>query len=690
MSSSTLEKPLDLSALSDRYEIVGEYAPLGPNRRYPARRGEDGRDVLITILHAAPEVAQGKAIAQFAADVNLLTTLSHPNVPQVLEGRWIGDDAFAYVTDRIQGPTLAELLKGERLPKPRIADILADVDGVLEWARGERLSHRAVTPDNIWIERGTNRIFVSLEPTDAPKTNRPDPRDDARTIGALAFAMLTAKPMTDEHDGTLASMRPDLPQRVVEATEKVAACTINDETPDVSGFLASLAMADAIKEGELEVARVEAEFRAQMKAEREKWEAEQQACQLANDAQAKKFAEERAEYERRSAKEREQLESARAEIDKRRAEVQEARAELDNARAAYKQKKAELETRAKQVDKHMGELEKQKRSLEKRAAQLEARAAELEQRNQELLELAALASTAAQAVDVAADVPETQVGLMDRLKHVGEITRPTQEVEAVDDTEDLVDEPAQDDVEVMHEAIEAEEETHSWTPIETAEPWTIPLETDEPVRTIQYEAAAVPEKPERGKRPAWVVPAGIAGAVLLIVGAAFGIGRSRSNDTPVVNTVASSPVGQRPAVVTPATPVRADSAAGSIAPLSDSAAFTALRDSIAAADEARRIRRERAAAAAAAEAAAERQRPRTYTDSTGTVWTYTPPPAAKPRPDTTTGATTVPPPPAVSTPKLDSLVRPSLTPVKPKPDTLVKPKPDTSVRAKPDTTARRR
>lgn len=687
MSSSTLEKPLDLSALSDKYEIVGEYAPLGPNRRYPGRRREDGRDVLVTILRAAPEVAQGKAIAQFAADVNLLTTLSHPNVPQVLEGRWIGDDAFAYVTDRIQGTTLAELLKGERMPNPRIADILADVDGVLEWARGERLSHRAVTPDNIWIERGTNRVFVSLEPTDAPKTNRPDARDDARTIGGLARVMLTAKPATEEHDGTLVTMRPDLPQRVVDATEKVAGCTINDETPDISAFLASLAMADAIKEGELEVARVEAEFRAQMKAEREKWEAEQQAWQLANDAQARKFAEERAEYERRSAKEREQLEAARAEIDRRRNEVQEARAELDTARAAYKQKKAELEARAKQVDKRMGELEKQKRSLEKRAAQLEARAAELEQRNRELLELAALASATAQSTAVNAEVPVTAVGLVDRLKHAGEITRPTQEVEAIDDADDVA-EPPQGDVQVMREAIEAEEETHSWTPIETAEPWTVPLETDEPVRAIEYEAAAVAEKPARSKRPAWMVPAGIAGAVLLVVGAAFGIGRSRSNDTPVVNTVAAAPAGQRAAVTTPATPVRADSAAGSIAPLSDSATFTALRDSIAAADEARRIRRERAATAAAA-AAAQRQGPQTYTDSTGTVWTYTPPPATNPRPDTPAAATTAALP-AVPAPKLDSLVRPSLTPAKPKPDTLVKPKPDTTVKLKPDTTARGR
>ncbi|MEO5567038.1 MAG: hypothetical protein ABIR92_01010 [Gemmatimonadaceae bacterium] len=623
--SSTQEKPLDLSGLSDKYDIGGEYGALGANRRYPARRKEDGRDVLITVLRASPEVAQGKAIAQFAADANLLASLNHPNVPQVIEGRWVGDDAFALVTDRIHGVTLAEMLKGERMTNPRVADILGDVDGVLQWARGERLSHRNVTPDSIWVERGTNRVFVSLSPTEAPKTNRPDDRDDARVIGSLAIAMLTARPMADDHDGTLIDMRPDLPQRVVDATEKVAACTINDESPNISGYLAALAMADAIKEGEVEVARVDAEFRAQMKAEREKWDSEQQQIQLANDEQVKKFGEERAEYERRSVKEREQLATARAEVDKRRTEVQEARAELDQARAAYKLKKSELEARAKQVDKHMSDLEKQKRTLEKRAGALERRAADLEQRNRELQDLARLAGAAAVTVQPVAAFEEP--------------------------VEEDVDEAPQDDLRVMEEAIEAEEEVKAWTPIEAEAPWAVPLESDEPVRAIQYDAAAIPEPAQKGKRPAWMIPAGIAGAVLLIGGAAWGISRNDDGRAPV-QTVSSSNRGTPPAAATPA-PVRTDSAAGSLAPVSDSAVFTAIRDSIVAADEARRIRRARAAELAAAAEAAERARPRTYTDSTGTVWTIgTPPPVT--RPDT---------------------IRP-------------KPRPDTTVRVRPDTTTR--
>ena len=643
--SSAQDKPLDLSALSDRYEIVGEYSALGQNRRYPGRRREDGRDVLITILRAAPEVAQGKAIAQYAADANLLASLSHPNIPQVIEGRWIGNDAFALVTQRIHGVTLAELLRGDRIAKPRLADILADVDGVLEWARNERLSHRGVTPDGIWIERGTNRVFVTLAPMETPKTNRPDPRDDARTIGMLAVAALTAKPMTDEHDGTLISMRPDLPQRVATATEKLAACTINDEMPDIAAYLASLAMADAIKEGELEVARLEAEHRAQMKSEREKWEAEQEACRIANEDQAKKFAEERAEYERRSAKEREQLAAARAEVDKRREEVQLARKELDDARAAYKQKKAALEARAKQVDKHMADLEKQKRALERRAA-------ELEQRNLELQQFAALAASGA-AQDIA--------------------QRPTMEMPAFD--EPAVEEPltpAQDDVAVVEDAVEAEEAVQAWTPIETEEPWGVSLESDEPVREIQYEAAAVPEKAP-AKRPAWAVPAGIAGAVLLLGGVAFAI--SRSHDTePVLQTVTTSRV-------TPPAGLRTDSAAGNVVETpSDSVIFNAIRDSIVAADEARRIRRAKAAAeAAAAEAERQRQAERTIVDSTGTVWLLDKPAGFG------TGQV-IPPPDTSAKPKVDTTLKPPKpdTAVKPRLDTLTKPKPDT-IKPKPDT-----
>jgi flagellar biosynthesis GTPase FlhF len=678
--SSTQEKP-DLSPLQDNYDVVGEVGGRDHTKAYVGKRKEDGRDVLITVMQAAADVAEGKAIAQFAADANLLATLRHPNVPQVIEGRWIGDDAFALVSDRVQGTTLAELLKGDRISNPRIADILGDVDGVLEWARGERLSHRGVTPDGITIERGTNKVFVALSPTDAPKTNRPDARDDARTIGALAMAMLTAKPMADDHDGTLANMRPDLPQRVIDATERVAACTMNDEQPNISAYLASVAMADAIKEGELEVARIDAEFRAQMKAEREKWEAEQHASQLANEAQVQKFGEERVEYERRAAKEREQLATARAEIDKRRAEVQQARAELDQARADFKQRKSELEARVKEIDRHAHGLEKQKRELEKHSRDLEKKKLELERKNHELTEAATLAAMASETSMASLKERLTQPMVRsdetsrptETFDVVRETTRPTVPVEAVAD-EDVTEQEfaaAEADVPEMIAAeeiaggIESVEDVHEpWTAIEETEPWAVPFDTDEPVAGIAYEAAALPELEKKEGRPRWMVPAGIAAFVVLLVGTAYGVNRHNSVSASPITVAALTSAGafRRPDTAAIPSASVTDSAAGTIAPavpatLADSAVFTAIRDSIIQADAERRSARQAKVAAADAAAATERAA-QTVTDSTGQKWS------------------TLPPPPidsvARAAAKKDSIVKKDTT-VKVKPDTLVRP-----------------
>jgi hypothetical protein len=669
-----MSRPQELGPLLDRYDVTGELAGHDNVRTFVATRRSDGRDVLITVMRAAPDVAEGKAIAQFAADVNLLTGLAHPNMPKVLEGQWLDDDAFGVVSERIHGTTLAELMKGDRMSNPRIADILTDVDGVLEWARGERLAHRAVTPHDIVIERGTGKVYVSLGPTDAPKTSRPEPRDDVHTIGTLATTMLLAKPMADEHDGTLGSMRPDLPQRVVDATNRVSTCTINDELPNLASYLASLAMADAIKEGELEVARVDAEFRAAMKSERENWEAEQLACQTANEAQAKKFAEERAEYERRSSKEREQLAAARSEIDKRRVELQQARTELDQARADFKQRKGELEQRVKDIDRHAKELEKRARDLDKQRR-------ELERKNAELEATARAAATAAASVPMVptAEMPTPDAAMLESMRP----QEPVDVTEAGDEPVEPIEVEREDEepiaAPVLGAGVESVEDVDApWTPIEATEPWAVPLETDEPVSGISYEAAALPEpEKKRSVRRVWALPAAVVGLLLVLVGAALAINhRGTTNQTVLASGALAAPMRQVPIQPQPAPVV--DSAAGSIAPtgLADSATFAAIRDSIAEADAAKRDARRQKQASD--EAASRERAARIVTDSNGVKWT------------------TVAPPPldsvqrAVNAAK-DTVVRSTAKPDTGKSDTMktvvkkdtLKAKPDTVV--KPDT-----
>lgn len=247
---------------------------------------------------------------------------------------------------------------------------------------------------------------------------------------------------------------------------------------------------------------------------------------------------------------------------------------------------------------------------------------------------------------------------------IAETTRPTVLVEAMND-EDITEQEfaaAEADVSETTAAreiaggIESVEDVHApWTPIEEVEPWAVPLDTDEPVAGIAYEAAALPELETREGRPRWMVPAGVAAFVVVLVGAAYGINHRGTGATSTLATLPAGTIARPDTAAMPSGAVT-DSAAGSIAPalaLSDSAVFTAIRDSIVQADAERRATR--LASQAADEARAREAR--TFTDSNGVKWSTLPPP---PIDSAARGAA-----------KKDSTVKKDT--VKVKPDTLVKP-----------------
>ena len=96
---SELKSAPVLGALGERYEIVGELRGHARAQLYLARRREDGADVMITVVSAAA-AGENNALAHFASDAGALTGLSHPRVPRILEGLWIGSDSFAVVSER--------------------------------------------------------------------------------------------------------------------------------------------------------------------------------------------------------------------------------------------------------------------------------------------------------------------------------------------------------------------------------------------------------------------------------------------------------------------------------------------------------------------------------------------------------------------------------------------------------------
>ncbi|HEY0994948.1 MAG TPA: hypothetical protein VGD77_03055, partial [Gemmatimonadaceae bacterium] len=398
MRSSPDEKRQEMPPLDDRYQVLAELVSREDARTYIARRRddgirrrEDGAEVLVAV-YGAPKGGEGDALSLFAADAQLLRAEGHPALLPIVDAHWVGPDAFAVATPRVMAPTLAELLqRGEKFSNYRIAAILRDLNGLLEWAREHKVVHRAVSPDTLFIEPGTDRVRAMFEVRPLSRSEFPDADDDARTIGALARPMLAraGDPRAPDHV-PLMELRPDLPQRLVEAVEALALPKGEGAEPgDVRSFIAAIAMADAILAGEVEAAHMEAVMIEQQRIEREQWNAELAAHEQRIADLEQKLRDERAEMERTIAEERERLATEREELlqattrerEELRAATEKEREEL---RAATEAEREELRTttaseREALLAQLAAEREELHRGTEARREELE-RAAEAERR----------------------------------------------------------------------------------------------------------------------------------------------------------------------------------------------------------------------------------------------------------------------------------------------------------------------
>src|ERR1051325_9392551 len=268
---SEAQREPDLRPLETKYQILSELRTGSAVRTYMARSRDDGIDVVIT-------VAQGGAnnpLAHFASDNQLLSTVSHPAVPRVLDRHWLGED-FAVVRERIRGRSLHELLSAdERLTNVQIAAVLQTVHGIMDWARQLGVVHRGVTPKTVFFEEHSERVLVALVPTRMPIEGIPDASADAATIGELAWAMLTWSPREADAEHAserLGELRPDLAAAVRDAVVGMTQHKNGGDAPDIAAFIATIAMADALKQGEIEAARLQAEMVEEVRAEREERE----------------------------------------------------------------------------------------------------------------------------------------------------------------------------------------------------------------------------------------------------------------------------------------------------------------------------------------------------------------------------------------------------------------------------------
>ena len=184
---NTPDQPASAGLLLERYRIEVELGRGGFGAVYKAWDTHLERPVAVKEnLLLTPESGR-----QFAREAQVLSNLSHPNLPRVIDHFTIPERGQYLVMDFVEGGDLASLLdRGSGLPVEQALDWIIQVCEALEYLHGQDppLVHRDIKPANI---RVTPRGRAMLVDFGLVKAYNPEMRT---TLGARAVSPGYAPP----------------------------------------------------------------------------------------------------------------------------------------------------------------------------------------------------------------------------------------------------------------------------------------------------------------------------------------------------------------------------------------------------------------------------------------------------------------------------------------------------------------
>ncbi len=202
--------------LAGRYSVERELGRGGMGVVFLARDVALDRPVAIKVLTGA--AADDRLRERFLREARTAAGLSHPNIVPVHAVEEHGG-SVCFVMAYVQGETLGERVRrAGPLPVADAARITEEVAQALAYAHGRGVVHRDIKPDNILLERGSNRALVTdfgiarvatagalttdgeivgtaqfMAPEQADPGAVLDGRTDLYALGATAFFTLTGR-----------------------------------------------------------------------------------------------------------------------------------------------------------------------------------------------------------------------------------------------------------------------------------------------------------------------------------------------------------------------------------------------------------------------------------------------------------------------------------------------------------------
>jgi len=262
--------------LAGRYSIERELGRGGMGIVFLAR--DVALDRLVAIKLLPPQLANPAARDRFLREARTAAGLSHPNIVPIHAVEQLGDCVF-FVMGYVDGETLRERVARTGPLAPRLAmKLMQEVGWALAYAHRCGVIHRDIKPDNIMLERTTDRALVTdfgiavrggaggkAGVADAAGTARymspeqalgepVDERSDLYSLGATLFFALTGgapfeasnvpaiitKQMTQPAP-RLETLRPEVSRRLADlvdrclAKEPASRIQTGDEVARVAG-----------------------------------------------------------------------------------------------------------------------------------------------------------------------------------------------------------------------------------------------------------------------------------------------------------------------------------------------------------------------------------------------------------------------------------------------------------------------
>ena len=147
------------AALAGEFELERELGRGGMGVVFLARDLVLDRHVALKVL--PPDAATAEVRERFLREARTAGQLSHPHIVHIHRADERGEFAF-FVMGVVDGENLGQRVRDRGpLPPTEVVRHLREVAWALAYAHARGVIHRDVKPENIMIERGTNRALVT-------------------------------------------------------------------------------------------------------------------------------------------------------------------------------------------------------------------------------------------------------------------------------------------------------------------------------------------------------------------------------------------------------------------------------------------------------------------------------------------------------------------------------------------------